>query len=50
MPYWAAKLGKTELTARQASPRGGTLYCRLEGERVILAGRAALYSVAELMV
>ena len=50
VPYWAAKLGKTELTARQASPRGGTLYCRLEGDRVILAGRAALYSVAELMV
>ena len=50
VPYWAAKLGKTQLTAWQASPRGGTLYCRLEGDRVILAGRAALYSVAELMV
>ena len=50
VPYWAAKLGKTQLSARQASPRGGTLYCRLEGDRVILAGRAALYSVAELMV
>ena len=50
VPYWSEKLGKTELTARQASPRGGTLYCRLEGDRVILAGRAALYSVAELMI
>ena len=50
VPYWADRLGRTELTARQASPRGGTLYCRLEGERVILAGRAALYSTAELMV
>lgn len=50
IPYWADKLGKTELVARQASPRGGTLYCRLEGDRVILAGRAALYSVADLMV
>lgn len=50
IPYWAGRLGKTELTARQASPRGGTLYCRLEGDRVILAGRAALYSIAELMV
>ena len=50
VPYWAEKLGKTQLTARQASPRGGTLYCRLAGDRVILAGRAALYSVAELMI
>ena len=50
VPYWADRLGKTELTARQASPRGGTLYCRLEGDRVILAGRAALYAAADLMI
>lgn len=50
VPYWADRLGKTELVARQASPRGGTLYCRLEGDRVILAGRAALYATAELMI
>lgn len=50
IPYWANKLGKTEFVARQASPRGGTLYCRLEGDRVILAGRAVLYSTAELMI
>ena len=50
IPYWADKLGKTELVARQASPRGGTLYCRLEGDRVILAGWAALYARSELML
>ena len=50
VPYWAEKLEKRALTARQASPRGGTLYCRLDGDRVILAGRAVLYAVAELMV
>mgnify|MGYP005888485893 CR=1 FL=1 len=50
VPYWAQRLGKRELTARQASPRGGTLYCRLEGDRVLLAGRAALFSTAELML
>ncbi|MBS7218805.1 MAG: PhzF family phenazine biosynthesis protein, partial [Oscillospiraceae bacterium] len=50
VPYWAERLGKQELTARQASPRGGTLYCRLEGDRVLMAGRAALFSVAELML
>jgi PhzF family phenazine biosynthesis protein len=48
VPYWADKLGKDRLVARQASPRGGTLYCRLEGDRVRLAGRAVLYAQSEL--
>ena len=39
-PYWAAKLGKTELTAYQASARGGQLRCTLAGDRVKLAGKA----------
>lgn len=50
IPYWAGRLGRTELTARQASPRGGTLYCRMEGDRVVLAGRAALYAKSEVFV
>lgn len=50
VPYWAERLGKTELTARQVSPRGGTLLCRLEGDRVFLAGRAALYAQSELFL
>ena len=50
IPYWAAKTGKSALVAQQASPRGGVLYCRLEGERVILAGQAHLYSVSQLIV
>ena len=50
IPYWAAKTGRTEFVARQASPRGGTLYCKLEGDRVKLAGRAALYAQSELML
>lgn len=50
IPYWAARTGKSEFVARQASPRGGTLYCRLEGDRVKLAGRAVLYAQSELMV
>lgn len=44
VPYWAEKLGKDEITAYQPSPRGGTLYCRMGGERVKLAGKAALYA------
>jgi PhzF family phenazine biosynthesis protein len=39
-PYWAPKLGKTDLLARQASRRGGTLRVRVDGQRVHLAGQA----------
>ena len=49
-PIWAERLGKTRLRARQASKRGGTLLCSLEGGRVRLAGGAVLYSVAELEI
>ena len=50
IPYWANKWNKTEFTAYQASPRGGTLYCRLCGDRVLLGGKAVLYSVCELVM
>jgi len=50
VPYWTAKLGKNELVAYQASPRGGTLYCRQEGDKIFLAGYAALYSEAEINI
>ena len=39
-PFWAARLGKTEMNAFQASPRGGHVKVRLEGDRVCLAGQA----------
>ncbi|HEX9163367.1 MAG TPA: PhzF family phenazine biosynthesis protein [Thermoanaerobaculia bacterium] len=39
-PYWAAKLGKAEMVAYQASKRGGILRVRLNGDRVRLGGRA----------
>ena len=39
-PYWAAKLGKTEMTGFQASARGGVVKVRLVGERVVLSGQA----------
>ena len=50
IPYWADTLGKNELIAYQASMRGGTLYCRREGNRIFMSGKAALYSEAELFV
>jgi predicted PhzF superfamily epimerase YddE/YHI9 len=42
-PYWAKRLGKAELEARQLSRRGGALHCTLNGDRVGIAGRAVLY-------
>ena len=42
-PFWAARLGKARLDAFQASARGGRLFCELRGDRVRMAGRAALY-------
>ena len=49
-PYWANKLGKSDLVAYQASARGGTLYCHVDGPRTYLAGPAALYSISELQI
>ncbi|MCB0558801.1 MAG: PhzF family phenazine biosynthesis protein [Lewinellaceae bacterium] len=42
-PYWAERLGKQELTARQISRRGGEIRCTMLGERVALAGKAVTY-------
>jgi predicted PhzF superfamily epimerase YddE/YHI9 len=42
-PYWAARLGKERLDARQISARGGELVCTLRGDRVTIAGNAVLY-------
>ena len=50
IPYWTDLLGKDELVAYQASRRGGTLYCRREGSKIFMAGKAALYSVDELYI
>jgi PhzF family phenazine biosynthesis protein len=43
IPYWADKLGKSVLHARQVSKRGGELFCTLNGNRVEIAGRGALF-------
>lgn len=40
VPYWSARLGKTRLTARQLSSRGGSLHCELSGGRVLLSAYA----------
>ena len=48
-PYWAAKLGKNEFLAYQASRRGGELRLRLDGDRVKLGGRAVTVFRADLV-
>ena len=50
IPYWARVLHKENLIAYQASRRGGTLYCRANGDRVSLAGKACLYATSELNI
>ena len=47
-PYWASKLGKDDLVAYQASKRGGTVVCRVVGDRVKLGGRAITTIAGEL--
>ncbi len=47
-PYWAERLGKTEMRAYQASARGGVLRVRLAGERVMLCGQAVTVMVCQL--
>jgi predicted PhzF superfamily epimerase YddE/YHI9 len=42
-PFWAERLGKTDLRAFQASRRGGELICRLRGDRVELEGACVFY-------
>lgn len=50
IPMWTEKLKRQDFRALQASERSGILYCRFSGDRVFIAGEAALYSVAELYV
>jgi predicted PhzF superfamily epimerase YddE/YHI9 len=44
IPYWADRLRKPQLFARQRSRRGGELWCQHLGDRVSIAGRAVTYS------
>lgn len=50
VPYWAKRLGKNQLTAYQASPRSGVLYCDYQGDRTLLSGKAVLYSESETYI
>jgi PhzF family phenazine biosynthesis protein len=47
-PYWAARMGRTELSAMQLSRRRGWLRCRLRGERVEISGQARAYMAGQI--
>lgn len=47
-PFWADRLGKTQLVAHQLSERGGEVFCRVRGERTELLGRCQLYMRGEV--
>ena len=47
-PYWGERLDKQILSARQVSARGGDLECTLQGDRVLISGRAVLYLRGEI--
>ena len=43
VPFWAERLGRSELVAHQVSPRGGELHCEHHGDRVIMSGQCTLF-------
>lgn len=49
-PYWAEKLTKSRLVAKQVSARGGDLWCKYLGTRVEIAGEAVTYMIADFLV
>lgn len=49
-PYWAERLGESQLHARQLSERGGELWCEMAEDRVILKGNTILTMQGELVI
>lgn len=49
IPFWAERLNKKKMIARQLSKRGGTLFCEDCGDRIKLAGYAKLYMQGEIL-
>ncbi|MCZ6858771.1 MAG: PhzF family phenazine biosynthesis protein [Alphaproteobacteria bacterium] len=49
-PYWAERLGKAKMSARQISARGGALEVELRGERVLISGHVAPYMEGRIRV
>lgn len=49
-PFWAKRLNKKEIHARQVSPRGGDLFCEDRGERVNISGNAIKYLEGQIYI
>lgn len=49
-PYWAERLQKTALLAKQVSARGGVVYGQVQAEKVLVSGHACLFAQSELFV
>ncbi len=51
IPFWADKLGKKKMTAKQLSERGGYLWCeQLNNERVLMSGEAVFFMEGEIEI
>ena len=50
IPFWAERLELKKMIAKQLSKRGGTLFCEDLGDRVIIGGRASIYSIGEILI
>jgi predicted PhzF superfamily epimerase YddE/YHI9 len=50
IPFWAQRVGKSQLFARQVSSRGGELFCEIAGERVRIGGQAKLYLTGSIEI
>ena len=48
-PYWCKRLNKSQITAFQASSRTGVLYCECVGDKVIISGKAVLFSINDIV-
>ena len=49
-PYWANRLGRDALRARQISARGGEILCRVAGDQIVLTGSCALFLRGEIEI
>ena len=50
VPYWCNRLNKEKLVCFQASERSGILYAERKNDRILLSGKAVLFSEAEIFV
>ena len=50
IPYWANRLGKQKMIAKQISPRGGIVHCELNQDRVLIGGKGVKFLEGEIFL